>query len=74
MHLEPVATVPDTLAGEVQAINGRVAVGMHDGALVLVLTCLHPSIAELDAAGVDGLLDLLADARARMGRARTGRG
>lgn len=68
MTLQPVPTVPGTLAGEVQTDRGRLFVSLsapHDR-LTLLLTGADPDLAQLDAAGVDALRALLDDAAGRM--------
>ena len=69
--LQPVATVPQTLAGEVPCDGGRLFVALTEppggppDRLTIMLSTDRP-VAVLDAAAVAALRDLLADAAGRM--------
>lgn len=65
--LQPVATVPQTLAGEVPCDGGRLLVALTEPVdrLMLMLSTDRP-VAVLDSAAVAALRDLLADAAGRM--------
>ena len=66
--LQPVPTVPGTLIGEVQTDCGRLFVSLAapNDRLTLLLTGAGPDQAQLDAAAVDALRELLDDAAERM--------
>lgn len=70
--LQPVATVPHTLIGEVQVDGGHLRVGLAAPGDRLTLLSYTPisGLAQLDAAAVSALRALLADAEARMAAAR----
>ena len=66
--LKPVATVPLVVAGSVRADGGSVGVALPETLDRLTLVLGTPgATAQLDAAAVVALRDLLSDAAGRMG-------